>query len=252
VMGTLEGGYQTLVDAVGERIRTRGGVVALRTPVERIVSSEGRAIGVITSDGFQAFDHVVSTLLPVHTLPLLDEELAAAVGPDSFRYLGVVCLVMRLRRSLSPWYTLNITDRSVPLTTVVETTHVVDPERVGGHLVYAPKYVNPGHPDLVRPASEVTADYTAHVKTIFGDFHPERDVIATQLARTPVAEPVHRLGVAGTLPDMHPAPGFSTASSAHVYPEIVNGQAALGVADRLVTGLLPDLRVVETERQVAA
>ena len=29
------------------------------------------------------------------------------------------------------------------------------------------------------------------------------------------------------------------ASSAHVYPEIVNGQAAIGVAERLVEGLLP-------------
>ena len=34
----------------------------------------------------------------------------------------------RVRRSVSPYYALNITDRSIPLTSVVETTHVVDPE----------------------------------------------------------------------------------------------------------------------------
>ena len=75
---------------------------------------------------------MISTLLPTATAPLLGRDLAAAVGPDRCRYLGIVCLVMRLRRSLSPWYTLNITDRRVPLTAVVETTHVIDPERWAG------------------------------------------------------------------------------------------------------------------------
>jgi protoporphyrinogen oxidase len=251
VMGTLEGGYQTLVDALAERIRLNGHEVLTRTPVTRIASSEGRAIGVVTGDGFRPFDHVVSTLLPAATRPLLTEDLADAVGPDKFRYLGVVCLVMRLRRSLSPWYTLNITDRRVPLTTVVETTHVVDPERVGGSLIYAPKYVNPNNPDLDRPAEDVTRDYMAHVRTIFPGFDPERDVIGSQLARTRRAEPVHRLGVAGTLPDMHPAPGLSVASSAHVYPEIVNGQAAMGVAERLVEGVMPELQASHQESVAA-
>ena len=36
---------------------------------------------------------------------------------------------LRVCRSVSPYYHLNITDRRVPLTTIVETTHVVDPER---------------------------------------------------------------------------------------------------------------------------
>ena len=64
----------------------------------------------------------------------------------SSRYLGIVCLVARVRSSVSPYYALNITDRRVPLTSVVETTHVVDPEQVGGHLVYVPRYVHPDSP----------------------------------------------------------------------------------------------------------
>ena len=116
------------------------------------------------------------------------------MGPDRCRYLGIVCLVMRLRRSLSPWYTLNITDRRVPLTAVVETTHVVDPERVGGHLVYAPKYVNPDSPELERSTSEVKEAYMGHIRTMFPGFSPDDDVLASQVARARVAEPVHTLG----------------------------------------------------------
>jgi hypothetical protein len=40
---------------------------------------------------------------------------------------------------------------------------------------------------------------------------------------------------------MFPAPGLALASTAHVYPEIVSGQAVIGVADRVVAGLLDQL-----------
>ena len=36
---------------------------------------------------------------------------------------------------------------------------------------------------------------------------------------------------------MFPVPGLAIASTAHVYPEVVNGQAVIGVADKLVSGL---------------
>ena len=37
---------------------------------------------------------------------------------------------------------------------------------------------------------------------------------------------------------MFPAPGLAMASTAHVYPEIVNGQAVIGVAEQAVAGIL--------------
>jgi protoporphyrinogen oxidase len=157
---------------------------------------------------------------------------------------------MRLRRSLSPWYTLSITDRRVPLTAVVETTHVVDPERVGGTLVYAPKYVNPDSPWLERSSSEITEAFTGHIRSIFPDFSRD-DVLASQVARARVAEPVHTLSLEPRLPDMHPAPGLSLASSAQVYPQIVHGHAAIRVAERLVQGVLPLLAQREPQELAA-
>jgi hypothetical protein len=40
---------------------------------------------------------------------------------------------------------------------------------------------------------------------------------------------------------MFPAPGLALASTAHVYPEIVSGQGVIGVADRVVPGILERL-----------
>jgi hypothetical protein len=52
---------------------------------------------------------------------------------------------------------------------------------------------------------------------------------------------VHLIGGASRLPTMFPAPGLALASTAHVYPEVVNGQAVLGVVEKAVDGLLARL-----------
>jgi hypothetical protein len=48
---------------------------------------------------------------------------------------------------------------------------------------------------------------------------------------------------------MFDVPGLALASTSHVYPEIVSGQAVIGVADRVVAGILERL---PAQQQVAA
>jgi protoporphyrinogen oxidase len=234
VMGALEGGYQNLVDRLADRIRARGGGVLTQTPVRFVPCANHRAIGVMLDTGFRPHDTVVVTQIRPNLPHMLAPELEHALGPDPQRYLGIVCLVARLRRSVSPYYALNITDRRVPLTSVVETTHVVDPEAAEGHLVYLPKYVNPDSPELDKSSAEIRDEYFGHLKTMFPAFS-EDDVIAAQIARARVAEPVHPVGA--VKPDPFKVPGLVVASSAQVYPDIVHGQAILGVADRIATEL---------------
>jgi protoporphyrinogen oxidase len=237
VMGWIHGGYQELVDRVGAEIERRGGEIRLGTTVTSVPSQDGRALGVVVDGRLREHDLVLTTQLRPALDRFLSHELRRALGPDRNRYLGIVCLVMRVRRSVSPYYALNITDRSVPITSIVETTHAVDPEQVGGHLVYVPHYVDPSNPELERPSAEITAEYLRHVQRIFPDFSPD-DVIASQVARAHVAEPVHTVGVAPRAGELFPVPGLAVASSAHIYPEIVNGQAILGVADDVAERIL--------------
>ena len=240
VMGWLEGGYQTLIDALERKIRELGGEVHAATAVERITSTNGAAGGLVVDGRFRPFDFVLCTLAPPMARQLLDEDLLAQAPADHCRYLGVVCLLLRTSRSVSPYYHLNITDRRVPLTTVVETTHVVDPEQVGGSLVYVSKYVDPSHPDQQRPLDELERDYHGYARTIFPDLRDD-EIISSKVQRARVTEPVHLLGGATRLPEMFSVPRLALASTAHVYPEIVSGQAITGVAQRVVPGILERL-----------
>jgi protoporphyrinogen oxidase len=249
-MGWIEGGYQAMVDLLAERIRELGGEVHTSTPVHHIPATRGRAIGVVHDTGFRHHDHVVTTQLRPHVEKLLVGELRTQLAPDPNRYLGIVCLVARVKKSVSPYYALNITDRRVPITSVVETTHVVDPDKVGGHVIYVPRYVNSDSPELDRPSEDITDEYLGHVQTLFPDFSRE-DVIATQVARTRMAEPIHVASAHPHSPELFPAPGLVMASSAHVHPHIVHGQAIAEVAERVSTELLERLNTTTPLARVA-
>jgi protoporphyrinogen oxidase len=249
VMGWLEGGYQKLIDTLERKLRSMGVEIHTGTSVERIVGDDTGARGIVVDGRFRPFDTVLCTLAPPQARRLLAPPLDALAPDDHCRYLGVVCVVLRTSRSVSPYYTLNITDRRVPLTTVVETTHVVDPEYAGGSLLYATKYVDPSHPVFDQPAEAVEAEYLAHVRTIFPDLRDE-EILGAVVQRARVVEPVHLVGGAARLPDPFAVPGLALVSTAHVYPEIVNGQAVIGVADRAVAGILA--RAGATREAVAA
>jgi protoporphyrinogen oxidase len=231
VMGCLEGGYETLIDALAARVRELGGEIHTGVSVDRIV-----ATGVVVEGEQHEFDYVLCTLAPPQARPLLDDALAQHVAAEQFRYLGVICLLLRLSRSVSPYYTLNITDRRMPLTTVVETTHVVDPDEAGGTLVYVTKYVDPANDALGLGDDAIEAEYLGHLTTIFPDLRSE-DVLASRVQRARIVEPVHLLGGAKRLPEMFPVPGLALASTAHVYPENVNGQSVIGIAERVAAGI---------------
>ena len=210
------------------------------TPVESIVGAGGEAIGLLVGGQLRRFDQILCTLAPPQARRLMSEDLRATSPADHCRYVGVVSLLLRTSRSVSPYYHLNITDRRVPLTTVVETTHVVDPEQVGGHLVYVSRYVDPGHALHAAPAEDVHAEMLGHARTIFPDLRDD-EILHSVVQRARITEPVHLLGGAKRLPDMFAVPGMAMASTAHVYPEIVSGQAVIGVVDRVVPGILDRL-----------
>lgn len=240
IMGWIEGGYSTLIEALSDRIEELGGEVHAGVPVDEIAGGRDGASGLIVDGVHRSFDTVLCTLIPPQARRLLSPELASLLPADACRYLGVVCVVTRLDGSVSPYYTLNVTDRRIALTTVVETTHVVDPDHVGGTLIYAAKYVDPLSPELDRPEDEVADDYLDQARRMLPGLASRR-VLARSVQRARRVEPIHTVGGRDNLPDMFPVPGLALASSVHVYPEVVNGQAVVGVADRVAEGILQRL-----------
>ena len=155
-LGYVRGGYRTVFNRLIEEIDNLGGEIVTDAPVSRMLAYSGETGGVeVTTPGrsFQ-FDQVIATIPSrpfAGIAPQLDPEYVQKL--TQVKYLGVVCFVLLLKRQLSPYYVLNLTDEDLPFTGIVEMSNLVSRDETAGyHLVYVPKYTTPGDPLFDTPS----------------------------------------------------------------------------------------------------
>jgi protoporphyrinogen oxidase len=240
--GHLVGGYATLLAAMAKRITAAGGRILLRTPITSVTIDSGRASGVEIAGRRHDYASVVMTMQgPVASRLMPCAPTAYRARLENLPYLGIVCPLMVLDKPLSNTWTINIADRSIPFTGIIETTSYIDPAFVGGHhLVYVPKYTAPGSPWFTASDAEVKRAWLEGIKRIVPDFS-ESSIRYFQIHRERFVDPLHRIGAAGM-------PGIATgidrlylATTAQIYPALTNGESvtrhASAAADLVAEGL---------------
>jgi protoporphyrinogen oxidase len=237
--GHLVGGYATLLSAMQAFVERNGGTIHTNCPVDKVVIAGETVTGVRVRGAHVPFSRVVITMQgPVSARLVPDAPAHLRARLVDVPYLGVVCALMVLDRPLSGSWTVNIADRSIPLTAVVETTSYIDPADVGGHhLVYLPKYTAPGSPWLTVGDDEIKATWFEALRRMFPGFS-ESWVRYFLINRERYVEPIRRIGSTDL-------PGWSTgidglhfASTAHIYPALSNGEAVTRHASAVVRALV--------------
>ncbi|NDJ85669.1 MAG: NAD(P)/FAD-dependent oxidoreductase [Chloroflexi bacterium] len=224
MMCYLENGYYTLIEAMANQAQDRGVDIRLDTAIDEIMIEDDRVTGLRTPDGEAHFDVVISTLQSPILLKLIPH------APPQFQellrkqeYLGVLCPMLIMKRSLIPYYVLNITDETIPFTAVVETTNLIDPKHVNGyHLIYLPKYIPWTHEMASWSDDKVRDEWLVYLKRMFPDF--QEDWISEFLVhRARYVEPLRPLGTSDEIPRVRtPVPGLYMGNTAMVYPELAN------------------------------
>ena len=86
------------------------------------------------------------------------------------RYLGNVCLVLELDRSLSDTYWLNVNDPGFPFVGVIEHTNFDRPENYGGnHIVFLSRYLAKQDPVWAYGDEQYLDFALTHLKHMFPD-----------------------------------------------------------------------------------
>jgi protoporphyrinogen oxidase len=249
-MGSLKGGHETLIRAAAERARELGAEIRLGAGVEGLLQDERGAVTGVQLDGAPvAFDQTIVTLQPPALRRLLPEPLQPLLSAYPERYLGVVCLILKLRRSLLPYYSVNICDPT-PITTVVETSHVVGTEHTDGlTLAYLPKYCGADAPEFSEDDESIYRRFTEMLVRLVPDFSHD-DVVDWTVQRAPLVEPVHALGHEPRSAPVWPGvPGLALASASQIYPRLLNGESVLGMAEQLAAEALARARAARAGPQ---
>jgi len=266
-MGAIAGGgHERLVLAAARKARELGVRIRLGAGVEGLVLDEaspaasahagsaagegigagvlaGVRVGGVRVDGAEErFDLTIPTLQPPALRRLLPARLHALLDAYPRRYLGVVCLILKLRCSLLPYYSVNICDET-PMTTVVETSHVVGTAHTDGlRLAYLPKYCDPDAPEFGEDDESIYRRFTAMLARLAPHFTHD-DVVAWTVQRAPLVEPVHALGHRPRTAPLWPGvEGLGMASASQVYPRLLNGESIVELAERVAAQALERVR----------
>lgn len=218
----FEGGFSALANAVGKAIEQKSGTILTHMAVQDLIIKNNKIHEVKTSKGNITADVFIATpALPI-IADIVQNHLSEAYVKKLRRinYLGNVCLVLALNRSLSNTYWLNVNDPSFPYVGVIEHTNFEPIESYGGsHIVYLSKYLPTSDPLYSMSDEEIYTYSLPHLKRMFPEFNPSW-LIDYYVWRADHAQPIVEKNYSQLIPDMTtPLENLYISTMAQVYPE---------------------------------
>jgi hypothetical protein len=107
-------------------------------------------------------------------------------------HLGVICLVLILKKPLTPYYVLNIGE-DLGLTGLIEMTNLIDTaeETKGRSLVYLPRYLDSRDPRFDDSDESVLREFLGGGLTrLFPNFSEKDDMVGYSVHRARYVQPL--------------------------------------------------------------
>lgn len=218
----FKGGFGRLAEAMVSAIENAGGEVSLGEKVTGIRSNNNQLLALHTHHG----EVTGRQFLFTPALPIIANIFEGSVDASwleslrRVRYLGNMCLVLRLKYSLSDIYWLNVNDPGFPFVGVIEHTNFDLPENYkGSHIVFLSRYLAIEDP-VWSYSDEQYVDFAlVHLKRMF----PEMDrswVLEHRVWRAEFAQPVTERNYSQYVPGREtPFENAYISTMAQIYPE---------------------------------
>lgn len=239
VLGYPRGGFQPFFDRLAAAVgRHSKGTLRLGEKVLKVYPGANPRLQ--TERGMETFDHIIMAA-GLRNLGSLVEGLPAShPQPEQGGYMGIVCQVLVSKRSITPYYWLNICDEGFPFGGIVEQTNMIDPAVYGNvRVAYIFNYVPPGHPYLTLAPGDILAQTLPALRRINPDFS-EQDVISHNVYKENFATPVYGTNYQERVVDkIKSLPGVEFALMSQVYPYDRNMNHGAILAKEAVERVLP-------------
>jgi protoporphyrinogen oxidase len=242
-LGYLTGSNQVFLDALVSAITEQGGEVLCLSPVKKLMLDRPGKYRLIIP-GRQIKAERVAFTIASPLIPDLMPPQAMGGHPYWHRlraqaYIGNVCVILALSRSLSPIYWMNMADATCPFIAIIEHTNFIPAETYQGkHLVYLSAYLPVEHPLYQAEKSELLKVFYHALERLLPAFSPEL-VENAELYKEPFAQPVVRTHYSQNLiPLASPLPGLWIANMAGIYPEDRGINYSVELGSRLAEAML--------------
>ena len=216
-LGYLEGGSNTLLQAMKFAIEVKGGEVRLTSPVSKVVIEANKVRGVEVDGKLEHFDKVISTI-PLPYVPRLMPDLPSDVLSKfkSIKNIAVVCVIAKLRKRVTENFWLNTNYPEMDIPGLVEYSNL---RPLDQHVVYVPFYMPGEHPKFAEPDHVFLDKVRRYLKKINPTLSNE-DFIDLRASRYRYAQPICEPAYLSSLPPVAlSVDGLWVADTSYYYPE---------------------------------
>ncbi len=217
-LGYIEGGSMALIDSLVKAIEQLGGRVQVSSPVNKVATEKGRVTGVEMPSGHLAADFVISTVPTPYVVPMIPDlppEWKARY--ESIANIGVICVIYKLRRSVSQHFWINISQKDVEIPGVIEFSNLRKFGR--DSIIYVPYYMPISHERFSWPDSRLV-DESFRCLQMLNSLLTRDDIVDIKVARLRHGQPICEPGFAMKIPPVQtPIHGLQVADTCYYYPE---------------------------------
>ncbi|BDU17486.1 NAD(P)/FAD-dependent oxidoreductase [Lysobacter auxotrophicus] len=218
----FKGGFGRLAEALVDAIRALGSEVSFGVRAQGIESDGARVTALRTDHGEVYGDRFLLTPAFPQIADILEERAdpTAIAQLRRVRYLGNMCLVLRLRQSLSETYWLNVNDPGFPFVGVIEHTNFDTPEHYKGtHIAYLSRYLAVEDPVWKFTDEQYFEFALEHLERMFPKL--ERSwVVDYKVWRSEYAQPVTERNYSQYVPGSQTQfENLQISTMAQIYPE---------------------------------
>ena len=216
-LGYLEGGSDTLLQAMRTKIESQGGQIFLKSAVSEIVIEGGVVKGVMVETKFHPFERVVSTI-PLPYVSKISPQLPIPIRSqyEGKKNIAVVCVIVKLKKPLTKYFWLNTNDDEMDIPGLIEYSNLCP---MNDHIVYVPFYMPGDH--LKYQESNIV--FAEKVKKYLTKINPDlsaNDILDIHVSRYRFAQPICEPRYLETLPPIAlPIKGLWVADTSYYYPE---------------------------------
>ncbi|MFL6870731.1 MAG: NAD(P)/FAD-dependent oxidoreductase [Candidatus Azotimanducaceae bacterium] len=227
----LKGGFKVLQERIENMLSSNRGKIVTGSAVKKINALSNGNLAITTADGqqlrcdkalFTGSSHQLAKILE-NSDPSNSHKGAQSEYINKLRnikYLGNVCIVLELSRSLSDLYWLSVNDPSFPFVAVIEHTNFVSKERYNNtHIVYLSRYVSNSDPMYKMNDKGLRSVVIACLSEMFFDFSDEH-IINMSVWRAKYSQPLVTPNFSKAIPPFRtPTDNLYFASMCQIYPE---------------------------------
>lgn len=241
----FKGGFGRLAQALVEAIERNGGKVSLGEKAKG-VRVDGNCVQALQTERGEI---IGKQFLFTPAFPIIADLFEGAASQEwltclrKVRYLGNMCLVLRLRRSLSETYWLNVNDPGFPFVGVIEHTNFDTPDNYKGtHIAFLSRYLATEDPVWSYSDDEYVDFALEHLKRMFPDMDRSW-VLEYRVWRAEFAQPVTERNYSGYVPGYEtPFANTLVSTMAQIYPEDRGTNYAIREARKIAEKIVKKLK----------